>query len=954
MKKRVRVYKAGGQSNQATQQQRIVSYLTEKMSSDDFDGDTDALKEDLTAAGITEDVADEYITYVSDDLGLSKNTKSIKKQKLIADQEKLAAEEEALLQQQKAEEEQAQIEKQKELDAMYNVDIDMSTTEDTPEDEEMYAKLGGSKPSKRTFIKQYTKYAKMAQGGNTPSPGADDVLNGREDIVRGFQKALQGSAQDAILKQEAEAQYQYAFGGAKVGAFDDTTINPEQVDTESPLDHWTKQSQAMGDIFKNNQNIQNNMPHGQFGGFTDPNSGLYRFMGGGDNESADEEYQDSDIDFNQEQYAKGGIPRRMMRKHLEEVNSPYYTATGKAAPGVNLAGRVPTSVVTDRQGLFKPTKLTFNYGNSSIPATNAANTAPQANLPTQQRNNRRQPVADMMMRSGIPGVTNLGAYMTRSGMAPNVPQVVQPTTPTATQASDMPYYPPLTGRAQRRGVRDDAQLNRFLGNNPNNTFNDPKEVERLRNKLGNYNEIGKPTVNENTTVPSQTVIPTVAGNNVDQNVVAALDAYKNDPEVLAEVQAKANPEKKPATSSQDEEFCYPGGMCFRLPDEQRLDSQLFNDLPRQLNVHSDRNNKNWITGEGTNQQLDLSKLNKQDVIDAINGQRTDVNSPFHRDNANYNIDEYAQKWLKFQQDNQREFGNTNYNDLSDPYNTPEGESPGQKYADWLNASGTYDEKDPYNIFYAKGMLHTKEYGGPVDYTQYAYGGDIAIPDLYKAVDGVQTFDPNTNALGTTVDYKGDTYDFTGKLIKKRDPNFSFGEDATELKNLFVKDENYVNPLTGEKPALRMGSDGNYVNDGLIDAMNESKDDAYSQDYLLKRNKGVLGKSISKGFDITKGIADFGTGIAKDIENRKLENQFYAKNTAVEKQAGVNNAYNVGTYDPNSGRYKANKQGFTAPAKYGGGVYAMGGNTEDEDENVQYMTEAQIKRFLEEGGELEYL
>jgi len=952
MKKRVRVYKAGGQSNQATQQQQIVSYLTQKMSSDDFDGDTDALKEDLTAAGITEDVADEYITYVSDDLGLSKDTESVEKQRLI-DEEQRIAEEEALLEQQKAEEEQAQIEKQKELDAMYNVDIDMSTTEDTPEDEEMYAKLGGSKPSKRTFIKQYTKYAKMAQGGNTPSPGADDVLNGREDIVRGFQKALQGSAQDAILKQEAEAQYNSAYGAPQIGVPQDGTFAQEG-GISNPLNNLNSYSEDTGRVFSNNMYRENDGPQiTQFGGFTDPNSGLYKFMGGGDNESADEEYQDSDIDFNQEQYAKGGIPRRMMRKHLEEVNSPYYTATGEAAPGVNLAGRVPTSVVRDRQGLFKPTKLTFNYGNSSTPATNAANTAAQAGLPTQQGNNRRQPVADMMMRSGIPGVTNLGAYMTRSGMAPNVPQVVQPTTPAPTQASNMPYYPPLTGRAQRRGVRDDAQLNRFLGNNPNNTFNDPKEVERLRNKLGNYNEIGKPTVNENTTVPSQTVIPTVAGNNVDQNVVAALDAYKNDPEVLAEVKAKENPEKEPATSSQDEEFCYPGGMCFKLPEEQRLDSQIFNDLPRQLAVHSDRNNKNWLTGEGTNQQLDLSKLNKQDVIDAINGQRTGVNSPFHGDDANYNIDEYAQKWLKFQQDNQREFGNTNYNDLSDPYNTPEGESPGQKYADWLNASGTYDEKDPYNIFYAKGMLHTKEYGGPIDYTEYAYGGDVSIPDLHKyQIDGQVAFDPNANPLSTTVDYKGDTIDFTGKVIKKRDPNFSL--DVPELKVPGTVDEDYVNPLTGEKPGVRMGSDGNYVNDGLMDAMNESKDDAYSQDYLLKRNKGDLGKSISKGFDITKGILDATTGIAKDIENRKLENQFLAKDTAVEKQAGVNNAYNVGTYDPNSGRYKANKQGFTGVAKYGGGIYAMGGNTADEDEDIQYMTEPEIKRFLAEGGELEYV
>jgi hypothetical protein len=76
MKKRVRVYKAGGQSNQPTQQQ-IEAYLTQKMSADDYDGDTDALKDDLAGAGIDDDIADDYITSVSNDLGLNQDTVSI-------------------------------------------------------------------------------------------------------------------------------------------------------------------------------------------------------------------------------------------------------------------------------------------------------------------------------------------------------------------------------------------------------------------------------------------------------------------------------------------------------------------------------------------------------------------------------------------------------------------------------------------------------------------------------------------------------------------------------------------------------------------------------------------------------------------------------------------------------------------------------------------------------------
>jgi hypothetical protein len=47
-------------------------------------------------------------------------------------------------------------------------------------------------------------------------------------------------------------------------------------------------------------------------------------------------------------------------------------------------------------------------------------------------------------------------------------------------------------------------------------------------------------------------------------------------------------------------------------------------------------------------------------------------------------------------------------------------------------------------------------------------------------------------------------------------------------------------------------------------------------------------------------------------------------------------------------------GFNGVSKYGGGVYATGGNIEDEDEDTQYMTQEEIDDFLANGGELEYL
>jgi hypothetical protein len=717
MKKRVRVYKAGGQSNQATQQQRIVSYLTQKMSSDDFDGDTDALRDDLAGAGIDEDVADEYITSVSDNLGLNENTISVEAQQLAAEEQARAQEEEqALLEEQEAAEEEA---RQQQLAAMYNTDIDMSTTEDTPEDEANYMKQGGSKLSKRSFIKEYTKFAKMGQGGDTPSPGTNDVLNGRESHVKGFLGAVKNTANEAALKQAAESQYgRYQNGGAQ----------QNQPDKENLMHHIGAYATGIHDIFDNPQvgtNIDFNRE--QFGGFTDTDSGLYKFIGGGDNESADEMYQDGDIDYNE--YAEGGfkMPKRSGRQYVQAVNSPYYTATGQAAVNPNLAGRQVTSVDVTKRGLLgRPKAYTVNYGN---PNATAAGATPQIKMPTedqaktldaqyaaQDRKGNRQPVADMMMRSGIPGIKQLGARMTRSGMVPEIPQGAQPTTPAATQASDMPYYPPMDARAQRRERRDDAQLNRFLGNKDADVFNDPKEVARIQQSNPGYVPFG------------------------DANKAQAI----------------------------------------------------------------------------ANQASSLSNKQKE------------------------------------------------------------------------------------------------------------YGGDVSIPELYRAQIGTEVgFDPNANnmSISNLQGYfdKAPTKDVTGNQIQATVP------ESMQPDNITM-DPNQVN----NKPST--------------EAL-----DNYSQDFQVKKDRSNLGANIILGENLVKGFADQ----ANQINAKKQENEMINNLKPAESNFGISNEDDRGDYDQ-AGNFRPDDTGFKDVSRYGGGVYAMGGNTEDEDEDIQYMTQEEIDDFLANGGELEYL
>lgn len=753
MKKRVRVYKPGGEAQQPTQEQ-IIGYIAQRMQSDDFDGDTEALKEELASAGIDNDSADQYITYVSDNLDLDNADDS--------DTE----EQQALLEQQQAAEEEAYRAQQ---EAMYNTDTETETDDTT---DESYMREGGSKLNKSRFIKQYTKFAKMAQGGNTPAPGSDDVLNGREAHVKGFLGAVKNTANEAVLREEAENQYNDVYGTPQVGAFQDGGIHQEEVDFENPLHHLSTYGADTRHIFSDDMYTQNDVAAmEQFGGNT--GQGLYKFIGGGDNESADEEYQDADIDFNQEEYQMGGfrMPKRSGRQYTQAVGSPYYTATGQAANPVDLANRKVTSVDVTKRGIFgRPKAYTVNYDGSTsakpaaTPATNPTTTPTGEYMPPNEFTGKRQPIANWMMRTGIPGVRGLGAKMIKSGTIPEAPMNEDSTVP----ANNLPYYPPMSPRAQRRENRDDRQLNRLLGDN---TF------------------------------------------------------------------TNSNPESE----------------LINTPENQK--------------------------------QIDQAKK-----IEALAA------------------------------------GSTNSN-LSDDQNV---------YQDFLIRH--------------QGPAY-KEYGGPIDYTEYAYGGDISIPELYRAQTGMQTnaFDPNANPLGLNKkDYKGDTVDFTGKVIKKRDPNFSL--DVPELKVPGTMDKNYTNPLTGEKPAITAGSDGKYVDNTASDLTVDPKaKQGTSEDYLNKKNWDKTRDNFALGM---AGV-NAGLDIADQIRARKQENQMLANTTAAETNYGISNADDRGDYDPNSGLFRPDQTGFKGVAEYGG-VYANGGSTEDDDEDVQYMTQEEIDDFIANGGELEYL
>jgi aconitase A len=101
-----------------------------------------------------------------------------------------------------------------------------------------------------------------------------------------------------------------------------------------------------------------------------------------------------------------------------------------------------------------------------------------------------------------------------------------------------------------------------------------------------------------------------------------------------------------------------------------------------------------------------------------------------------------------------------------------------------------------------------------------------------------------------------------------------------------------------------------------------------------------------------------TGMIDRFKNKDREAKMYDNLTADNLYAS-DPSRDAGDYDVNSGLYRPNEQGAThtsRSAQYGGMMYQDGGyyDEEEDDDDVAYMTEDQIKQFLANGGEIEYL
>ena len=177
--------------------------------------------------------------------------------------------------------------------------------------------------------------------------------------------------------------------------------------------------------------------------------------------------------------------------------------------------------------------------------------------------------------------------------------------------------------------------------------------------------------------------------------------------------------------------------------------------------------------------------------------------------------------------------------------------------------------------------------------------------------------------------------FTGEKQFGYTSPSSFG--GAQMSNPFAMAGD-TNPITGESTnALGFDASGDqYKNNGVqYDGTDASK---FSVDF---KNKNMYDVDFESGVNQFNMFANMGAGFLEKFDNNKNLKRLYDKTNANELYASQT-GYDRGWYDPNSGLI--DEMGFTGQAQSGGQM--PGEET--------YMSEEQIRQFLADGGELEFI
>jgi hypothetical protein len=111
-----------------------------------------------------------------------------------------------------------------------------------------------------------------------------------------------------------------------------------------------------------------------------------------------------------------------------------------------------------------------------------------------------------------------------------------------------------------------------------------------------------------------------------------------------------------------------------------------------------------------------------------------------------------------------------------------------------------------------------------------------------------------------------------------------------------------------------------------------------------KNKDMYNVDFERGVNQFNTYMGMGLAALGERGDRKRLADFY-NNLTADNLYGSTGMLDRGTYETNSGLFRPDEMGFKGVVKYGG-MYQEGGTT--------WMSEEQIRQFLADGGELEFI
>jgi hypothetical protein len=249
----------------------------------------------------------------------------------------------------------------------------------------------------------------------------------------------------------------------------------------------------------------------------------------------------------------------------------------------------------------------------------------------------------------------------------------------------------------------------------------------------------------------------------------------------------------------------------------------------------------------------------------------------------------------------------------------------------------------------KDWTEEKEYGGPINYTDYAYGGDIAIPELYRAQIGLETppagakkvdFDPSANSMSlnnmqnffgaedveeASLPESMQSYNYTNSPIQPNSKPVTdvSGNQESQYVGIKRKRKNVI----GVDPEASLAA-GNAISNGILGAWNRMKQAPMEYNNTLNsvdpmQNQGMA-SNTNKGW-----WQDFGS-----------KTGLYDYNNTGSNENSISSSGN--SANTNRGRYG----GYMQDGGYANPFY-------EEDDEVE-MTPYELQQYLAAGGQVEYL